>query len=75
MKLKWSKKKPKIKDLKPCLILTRYCSGVGIYEYGCYEIKRIDCEGVWYWGLCMLDGDEWGDYNDFEPEEISIINY
>ncbi len=74
--LKWVKEKPKYDDLKPCIILTRHkFRDNEDYEYSAFEIKRIDFEDTWYWGLCTLDGDEYGGYDeDFAPKELMIIN-
>ena len=71
-KLTWLKKKPKQKDLKECIIITRYFNG-GYYEYNVYQINKIQNEDSWYWGLCNLSGEEWDSYQDFKPKELAVI--
>ena len=74
-KLTFIKGKPEYKDLKHCLIVSRWKTDhINDYEYAIYEIKEIWEGEEYYWGICDMDGDELGDYNtDFTPTETAII--
>lgn len=71
--IQWIKKKPKFnKNSKECLLLTAVKFS-DKWEYRLYEMKKINYEENWYWGILTEDGDEWGDYADLKAKLYCIL--
>jgi hypothetical protein len=73
---KWQTEKPEFKE--ECLLLVASSYQNKDYDYNVFEIKQI--EGLdeqenpaWYWGICCLDGEEWGDYEDLKADLYMIM--
>ncbi len=66
----WTNKKPKAD--KECLLLTATFISQQ-WEYTLFQIKKINFDGQWYWGLCNGDGDEWGDYSDLKADKYLVM--
>lgn len=59
--MKWTKDKPTF--TKECLLLTASKIKKEWY-YRMFEIRKVEYEELWYWGLMTPDGDEWEDLDD-----------
>jgi hypothetical protein len=58
---KWSNKKPDF--TQECILITATKNRKD-WDYRAWLIIKITGPGGWYWGLCEMDGEEWGDLND-----------
>lgn len=68
----WVRYKPKFKE--ECLMLTA-SKHKNEWFYNAWWIREVDGDdGGWYWGLCTIDGEEWGDVNDLSADLYKIIN-
>lgn len=68
----WTPIKPNFK--RECLLLTtsKYKE---IWYYRSWWIKKLDDdEDKWYWGLCDIDGDEWGCMDDLDADLYKVIS-
>lgn len=69
----WTPIKPKFK--KECLLLTasKYKEH---WEYKSWSIVECDDmdNGGWYFALCDIDGDEWGDIDDLKADLYKVIS-
>lgn len=69
----WVNIKPKFN--KECLLLTVSFYGNTTYYNSWWITKCEDIEsGGWYWGLCTIDGEEWGDINDLSADLYKTVN-
>lgn len=42
-------------------------------DYDSWLISKLDSDEGWYFGLCDLNGDEWGAYDDLSADLYYVI--
>jgi hypothetical protein len=75
---KWSSKKPKFTE--ECILLTAYKNHRKEWDYRSWLIVKVDGEDEngklgWYWGLCEMDGEEWGALDDMKQDKYMTIPF
>lgn len=68
----WTPIKPKFK--RECLLLTASKSSKGVWYFHSWEISKINSDEGWYFGLCDLDGEEYGAIDDFNADLYKVIS-
>lgn len=64
--MKWSTEKPK--KWKECVMITASFYEDQGWEYTLWEVKKIEFDDKWYWGLVCADGEEWGDIDELSAD-------
>ena len=68
--IQWTTEKPVLD--RDCLLLVK--AHLDEWHYNLFIIYKIEeKEGGYYWGIFYPDGDEWGDYSEFQSEWYAII--
>ncbi len=67
----WVKDKPQLTE--ECILITHTVFRNN-HEYQAWQILRIESEEGWYFGLCTMDGEEWGDYEDLKSDHYKIVS-
>ncbi len=69
----WTPIQPKFK--KECLLLTA-SKWKDQWHYNSWWIVKCDNmeTGGWYWGLCTIDGEEWGAMDELSVDLYKVIN-
>ena len=66
--LNWTRKKPKFNSKSKECILIAATKINERWEYTLFEMRKMEYEDKWYWGIITADGDEWGDYADLKAQ-------
>jgi len=69
--MKWFKEKPELN--KECILLTASQYKKDQWSYTPFLITKIDGDEGWYWGLCDVNNDEWGDIDDLKADLYQVI--
>ena len=67
-KIIWTRKKPKLKRNGKEFLLLVAVKIRDEWEYSVYQIKKLEFDEHWYWGVLTEDGDEWGAYEDLTAQ-------
>lgn len=76
--MSWTDEKPNIFK-EDCVLLTATEGKPGNWEldsfFMCYMLGVNDKEeDAWYWAICDIDGEEWGDYADLSASFYQIVD-
>lgn len=69
--MNWTKEKPVLDH--ECILLT--LAHYNYWDLLPFYVTKIEYDGDWYWGICDVDGNEWGDYSDLEVEYYMIVEF
>lgn len=72
----WTKTKPVIDREMIILTASKWKSKTTdkeTWDMEAWLIAKVDREDGWYYGLCDLDGEEWGTYDELNAELYYII--
>lgn len=68
--MQWTSIKPELN--KECILLTA-SEYKKEWSYTTFLITKIDSDEGWYWGLCDIDGKEWGDIDDLKADLYQVV--
>ena len=68
--MQWTSIKPELN--KECILLTA-SEYKKEWSYTTFLITKIDSYEGWYWGLCDIDGKEWGDIDDLKADLYQVV--
>lgn len=66
----WINEKP-VFDQECVFMTAHYIKGQ--WGFDSWRICRVDSEEGWYWGLCNLEGEEWGPLEDLSEQLYFIL--
>ncbi len=67
----WVSEKPEFTE--ECILLTHTVFR-NAHEYQAWQIVKIEAEDGWYWGLCNMEGEEWGALEDLKADHYKIVS-
>lgn len=71
--LNWTKEKPIFDNNSAGCLLLVASKCRAEWDYTLFEMRKIDFEENWYWGILNEYGDEYGDYADLEAQLYCIL--